>query len=97
MNTKRKTLKMPVRYLMNTVLVALLFNITTTGTSVMCALYFGAKDNKSFIQVLGTSLLFNAAVGCLISLMLFLFGREMLVLMDIRPDLMPVASSNKLK
>ena len=25
MNTKRKTLKMPVRYLMNTVLVALLF------------------------------------------------------------------------
>ena len=67
-------------------MVFLLFNITTTGTSVMCALYFGAKDNKSFIQVLGTSLLFNAGVGCLISLMLFLFGREMLVLMDIRPD-----------
>ena len=68
-------------------MVFLLFNITTTGTSVMCALYFGAKDNKSFIQVLGTSLLFNAGIGCLISLMLFLFGREMLVLMDIRPDL----------
>ena len=74
-------------------MVFLLFNITTTGTSVMCALYFGAKDNKSFIQVLGTSLLFNAGVGCLISLMLFLFGREMLVLMDIRPDLMPDAET----
>ena len=72
-------------------MVFLLFNITTTGTSVMCALYFGAKDHKSFIQVLGTSLLFNAGIGCLISLMLFLFGREMLVLMDIRPDLMPDA------
>ena len=48
-------------------MVFLLFNITTTGTSVMCALYFGAKDNKSFIQVLGTSLLFNAGVGCLIN------------------------------
>ena len=74
-------------------MVFLLFNITTTGTSVMCALYFGAKDNKSFIQVLGTSLLFNAGVGCLISLMLFLFGREMLLLMDIRPDLMPYAET----
>ena len=42
-------------------MVFLLFNITTTGTSVMCALYFGAKDNKSFIQVLGTSLLFTPA------------------------------------
>ena len=74
-------------------MVFLLFNITTTGTSVMCALYFGAKDHKSFIQVLGTSLLFNAGIGCLISLMLFLFGREMLVLMDIRPDLMPDAET----
>ena len=74
-------------------MVFLLFNITTTGTSVMCALYFGAKDNKGFIQVIGTSLLFNAGVGCLISLMLFLFGREMLVLMDIRPDLMPDAET----
>ena len=74
-------------------MVFLLFNITTTGTSVMCALYFGAKDHKSFIQVLGTSLLFNAGIGCLISLMLFLFGREMLVLMDIRPDLMPDAAT----
>ncbi len=44
-------------------MVFLLFNITTTGTSVMCALYFGAKDHKSFIQVLGTSLLFNAGIG----------------------------------
>ena len=57
----------------------------------MCSLYFGAKDEKSFIQVIGTSLLFNAAVGCLISLCLFLFGERMLLLMDIRPDLMPDA------
>ena len=72
-------------------MVFLLFNITTVGTAVMCSLYFGAKDEKSFIQVIGTSLLFNAAVGCLISLCLFLFGERMLLLMDIRPDLMPDA------
>ena len=78
-------------------MVFLLFNITTTGTSVMCALYFGAKDHKSFIQVLGTSLLFNAGIGCLISLMLFLFGREMLVLMDIRPDYANIEVDGKLE
>ena len=72
-------------------MVFLLFNITTVGPAVMCSLYFGAKDEKSFIQVIGTSLLFNAAVGCLISLCLFLFGERMLLLMDIRPDLMPDA------
>lgn len=73
-------------------MVFLLFNITTTGTSVMCALYFGAKDTKSFIQVVGTSLLFNTCIGLAISLGLYVFGREMLVMMDIRPDLMPDAS-----
>lgn len=73
-------------------MVFLLFNITTTGTAVMCALYFGAKNNKSFIQVVGTSLLFNAAVGLIISLILTCFGGRMLVMMDIRPDLMPDAS-----
>ena len=78
-------------------MVFLLFNITTTGTSVMCALYFGAKDHKSFIQVLGTSLLFNAGIGCLISLMLFLFGKEMLVLMDIRPDYANIEQDGKLE
>lgn len=74
-------------------MIFLLFNVTTTGTAVMCALYYGAKDNTSFIQVVGTSLLFNAAVGFIISFLLLLFGQEMLVIMDIRPDLMPDAST----
>lgn len=73
-------------------MVFLLFNVTTTGTAVMCALYYGAKNNKSFIQVVGTSLLFNAVVGLIISLVLTCFGERMLVMMDIRPDLMPDAS-----
>lgn len=72
-------------------MVFLLFNVTTTGTAVMCALYFGAKENKNFVQVIGTSLLFNAGVGLIISLALILFGSQMLKLMDIRPDLMPDA------
>lgn len=73
-------------------MVFLLFNITTTGTAVMCALYFGAKDNKKFIQIVGTSLLFNAGVGLLISLLITVFGEDLLIMMDIRPDFMPDAS-----
>lgn len=74
-------------------MVFLLFNVTAVGTSVMCALYFGAKDSKSFTQVVGVSLLFNAIIGLLISLILTFGGRQMLVWMDIRPDLMPMAVS----
>lgn len=74
-------------------MVFLLFNITTTGTAVMCALYFGAKDNKSFVQIVGTSLLFNACVGVIISILLAVFGQHLLVMMDIRPDLMPEAAT----
>lgn len=72
-------------------MVFLLFNITTVGTAVMCALYFGAKDHKSFLQVVGVSLLFNALLGIVISLVLALGGKQMLVWMDIRDDLMPMA------
>lgn len=74
-------------------MVFLLFNVTAVGTSVMCALYFGARDSKSFTQVVGVSLLFNAIIGLLISLILTFGGKQMLVWMDIRPDLMPMAVS----
>ena len=74
-------------------MVFLLFNVTAVGTSVMCALYFGARDSKSFTLVVGVSLLFNAIIGLLISLILTFGGRQMLVWMDIRPDLMPMAVS----
>ncbi len=69
-------------------MVFLLFNVTAVGTSVMCSHYFGAKDNKSFIQVVGVSLLFNALIGLLMSAMLRFYGEQMLVWMKIRPELM---------
>ena len=40
MNTKRKTLKMPVRYLMNLVLVALLFVVLSFLTSNVLSTLF---------------------------------------------------------
>ena len=43
------------------------------------------------MQVVGTSLLFNSALGIVISALLLLGGERMLVWMDLRPDLMPDA------
>ena len=73
-------------------MVFLLFNVTTTGTTVLCSLYFGAKDNKSFIQVMGVSILFNASIGLLISGCLYFWGENMLQMMNIRPELMQDAT-----
>ena len=56
----------------------------------MCFI-FGAKDTKSFTQVVGVSLLFNAIIGIIISALLTFGGKQMLVWMDIRPNLMPMA------
>ena len=47
MNTKRKTLKMPVRYLMNLVLVALLFVVLSFLTSNVLSTY----QNKVLLTV----------------------------------------------
>ena len=47
MNTKRKTLKMPVRYLMNTVLVALLF----LGLSYLTGNLLSTYQNKVLMTV----------------------------------------------
>ena len=47
MNTKRKTLKMPVRYLMNAVLVALLF----VGLSFLTQNVLSTYQNLSLIHI----------------------------------------------
>ena len=47
MNTKRKTLKMPVRYLMNAVLVALLF----VGLSYLTQNVLSTYQNKVLLTV----------------------------------------------
>ena len=51
MNTKRKTLKMPVRYLMNAVLVALLF----VGLSFLTRNVLSTYQNKVLLPWASTS------------------------------------------
>ena len=62
MNTKRKTLKMPVRYLMNAVLVALLF----VGLSFLTQNVLSTYQNKVLLTVginVNSTISFTFAVG----------------------------------
>ncbi|MGL5619162.1 MAG: MATE family efflux transporter [Tannerellaceae bacterium] len=74
-------------------MIFILFNVTVTGTSVLCSQYFGSDDVKSFVKVMGVSILFNVVIGGVISLSLVFFSGTFLQWMDIRPDLMGEAKS----
>lgn len=68
-------------------MVFIVFGVTTLGTSVLCSQYLGARQKKNVVQTIGVSLLFNATIGVIISILLFCFGRELLQLMKLSPSL----------
>lgn len=69
-------------------MVFLLFSVVTTGTSVLCARYLGAQDDKSMKAIVSVSIIFNVLFGLIISVGLFIFTEEILTLMDLRKELM---------
>lgn len=69
-------------------LIFLLFQIINTGTSVLCAQYFGAQLRERFVKVSGVALLLNVSVGVLVSLLLYAFAGGILTFMGLRPELM---------
>ena len=75
-----------VNQLMN--LVFLLFEVISLGTSILCSQYIGAGRRDKVIQVVGISLIFNLLSGALISIGLYSFADDLLVMMGLRPDLM---------
>ena len=70
------------------VLSFLVFQVIALGTSVLCSQYVGAKDDKKVVQVVGISLVVNAVIGIIVSVILFTFSHSILELMGLRPELM---------
>ena len=68
-----------VNQLMN--LVFLLFEVISLGTSILCSQYIGGGKREKVIQVVGISLQFNLIFGLLISIGLFFFAENLLLLM----------------
>ncbi len=55
-------------------LVCLVYMVTALGTSVLCAQYLGAKQQKNVLQVIGVSLLVNLIMGVVVSAGLYIFA-----------------------
>jgi putative MATE family efflux protein len=70
-------------------LAFLLFQVSALGTSILCSQYIGAKEPKKVVQVVGISIMLNAFIGIVISMLIFFFSKEILQLMGLRPELMP--------
>lgn len=72
-------------------MIFLIFNVSTVGTSALCAQYFGAGQTHNLARVVGISLLVNALAGAAVSFTLYFQAEAVLRLMDLRPELMPDA------
>lgn len=70
-------------------LVFIVFEVISLGTSILCSQYLGAKMRDRMIQTVGVSLLFNTCSGLIISAFLYFFAEEILLMMGMRPDILP--------
>lgn len=67
----------------------LLFGIITSGTTIICSQYIGAKKkDEDIIRLVGTSLIVNIFIGIIISLILFLFSGFILRAMNVPKEFM---------
>lgn len=70
-------------------LAFLVFQVVALGTTVLCSQYLGAKNDKKVVQVVGISLILNVVIGIIVSVCLFFFAKNILLLMGLREELMP--------
>ena len=68
-------------------LICLVYVITTIGTSVLCAQYLGARQEKNVQQVIGVSLLVNLLLGVIVSAGLYYFAPQLLHVMGLKEHL----------
>ena len=69
-------------------LICLVYMITTLGTSVLCAQYLGARQQKNVQQVIGVSLLVNLLLGVVVSAGLYYFAPQLLHVMGLKEHLL---------
>jgi len=69
-------------------LVFLVYQFFSMGAAILCAQYIGAGLHKRLVQVVGMALVVNLVLGLVVSVLLFFFAEELLLLMGLRPELM---------
>lgn len=71
--------------------VQILFAVISVGTSILCAQYKGAQDEKNVGIVASVSLLFNAVMGIIFSVVLVVCSRSIFKLMNVPQEIMAYA------
>ena len=70
-------------------LVFLVYQFFSMGAAILCAQYIGAGLRKRLVQVVGMALVVNLLLSLVVSALLFLYAEQLLLLMGLRPELMP--------
>ncbi|MFS0864192.1 MATE family efflux transporter [Fredinandcohnia sp. 179-A 10B2 NHS] len=68
-------------------LIIVMFGFVATGTAVLVAQHFGANDNRSASEVAVVSIYANLLFGIILSVVIFIFSKQLLHLMDIPSEL----------
>jgi len=79
----------------NTALVSLIINVLLglcTGTSVVTARFFGAKDENNLKDTVSTSMIIGAAGGVIFALIGILLAEPLLTLMGTPEEVLPLAA-----
>lgn len=67
----------------------LVFSIITSGTAIICAQYIGAnKTNKEKNKLIGAALQVNTFMGIIMSIIMYVFAKNLLIFMKMDKDLM---------
>lgn len=73
-------------------LIVNLFLGLTAGTTVLCARFFGAKDNKALSETVHTSMLVSAFIGAFLTVIGIVLAKPLLVLMSVPKSVLPLAA-----
>ncbi|MBQ7609348.1 MAG: MATE family efflux transporter [Desulfovibrionaceae bacterium] len=69
-------------------MIFLVFVVGVTGSLVVCSQYLGAKRYSDFLMTARVSLFLNAAIGLIVSFLLFFGTQTILEIMDAKADLL---------
>ncbi|MFD1779610.1 MATE family efflux transporter [Fredinandcohnia salidurans] len=74
-------------------LIIVMFGFIATGTAVLVAQHFGANNEKSAAEVSVVSVIANLIFGLILSLIVFVWSKKLLLLMDLPVELLDEADS----
>ncbi len=74
-------------------LIIVMFGFIATGTAVLVAQHFGADNEKSAAEVSVVSVIANLIFGLILSLIVFVWSKKLLLLMDLPVELLDEADS----